>query len=94
MIAKYDLEFIFHPHHSGRVDTYRTDDPVSLEDFVMTLLANSAAIGAIKHEGCELSRAQSDQIISVAAKRLIARLICDSLGLDSAAVKQRFGFAV
>lgn len=94
MMAKYDLEFIFHPHHSGRVDTYRTDDPVALEDFIMTLLANGAAIGAIKHEGCVLSRQQGDQIVSIAAKRLIARLICDSLGLDSSVVKQRFGFAV
>jgi hypothetical protein len=93
MIAKFDIDYIIHPHHSHRVDTFRTDDPVAAEDFLMTLLVNGSRIKAIKHEGGELSMVQADQMIGIAAKRLAARLVADSLGLDLVTVKHRFGIA-
>lgn len=93
MIAKFDIEYIVRPHHNKRVDIHRTDDPVAAEDFLTGLLASGAAITAIKHEGVSLSPHQTDQMIRVAAERLISSLVGRSLDLDSAAVKHRFGFA-
>lgn len=94
MIAKYDIEYVIHPQHNKRVDAHRTDDPVEAEDFLITLLAGGARIKAIRHEGVELAPKESDQMLCVAAQRLASRVLCDSLGLDAAAVKHRFGFAV
>ena len=93
MIAKFDIEYIVRPQHNKRVDSHRTDDPVAAEDFLTGLLATGAAIASIKHEGVALSQHQSDQMIKVAAERLISSLISRSLGLDSAEVRHRFGFA-
>lgn len=92
MIAKYEIEYVIHPQHNHRVDTHRTDDPVEAEDFLMSLLATGSRIGAIKHEGVELEPKASDQMLRVAAERLTTRLLCASLGLDSIAVRHRFGF--
>ena len=92
MLAKFDIEYVIHPHHNKRVDIHRTDDPVEAEDFLMNLLASGARIKAIKHEGIELAQKQSDQMLHVAAERLATRLLCMALDLDSASVKHRFGF--
>ena len=93
MLAKFDIEYTIRPQHNKRVDVHRTDDPVAAEDFLTGLLAGGAAINAIKHEGVALSQPQTDQMVRVAAERLISSLICRSLDLDAAAVKHRFGFA-
>ena len=93
MLAKFDIEYIIHPQHNKRVDTHRTDDPVAAEDFLMNLLVAGARIQAIKHEGIELERPQSDRMLRVAAERLAARLLGGALNLDASAVKHRFGFA-
>ncbi|MDZ4403608.1 hypothetical protein [Prosthecobacter sp.] len=93
MLAKFDIEYVIHPHHNKRVDTHRTDDPVEAEDFLMNLLASGARVNAIKHEGVELAQKQSDQMIHVAAERLASRVLGRSLDLDSVEVKHRFGFA-
>lgn len=94
MIAKYDIEYVINPHHNKRLDSHRTDDPVEAEDFLISLLAGGASIKCIKHEGVELAQKESDQMLCIAAQRLASRVLCDSLGLDSAAVKHRFGFAI
>ena len=94
MLAKYDIDYIINPNHNKRVDTHRTDDPVEAEDFLISLLAGGARIRAIKHEGVELGQSESDQMLAVAARRLAGSVLCESLCLDSAAVKHRFGFAV
>ena len=93
MIAKLDIEYIVRPQHNKRVDSYRTDDPVAAEDFLTGLLATGASVTVIKHEGVDLSPAQFDQMIKVAAERLISSLVGRSLNLDSVEVKHRFGFA-
>ncbi len=93
MIAKYTIEYTIFPQHNKRVENHHTDDPVEAEDFLMYLLAGGARISAIKHEGVNLEEAQSDRMLRVAAGRLAARLLGESLRLDSAAVKHRFGFA-
>ena len=93
MLAKFHIDYVIHPHHNKRVDTHRTDDPIEAEDFLMSLLASGARIHSIKHEGVELDPKQSDQMLRIAAERLATRVLCASLGLDSIAVKHRFGFA-
>ena len=93
MIAKFDIDYIIHPQRNKRVGTHRTNDPVAAEDFLTGLLASGAAVTAIRHEGVALSQAQSDQMIKVAAERLISTLLCRSLDIDAAAEKHRFGFA-
>ena len=92
MLAKYEIEYVIHPQHNHRVDVHRTDDPVEAEDFLMSLLATGTKVSAIKHEGVALEEKASDQMLRVAAERLASRLLCASLGLDSIAVRHRFGF--
>ncbi|MDB6074677.1 MAG: hypothetical protein JWO89_2317 [Verrucomicrobiaceae bacterium] len=93
MLPKYEIEFVIHPHHAKRVDTHCTNDPVEAEDFLMGLLSIGAGIRLIKHDGIELEGPKADQMYRVAADRLASRLLCNSLGLDSAQVNHRFGFA-
>jgi hypothetical protein len=93
MLSKFEIEYVIHPQHSERVDTHRTDDPIEAEDFLMNLLVSNVRIGAIKHEGVELDRPQADRMLQVAADRLASRLLGGALGIDSASVKHRFGFA-
>ena len=93
MLAKFDIEYIVGPQHNKRVDTHRTDDPIAAEEFLTGLLAGGAAITSIKHEGVALTQHQTDQMVRVAAERLVSGLISRSLDLDAAAVKHRFGFA-
>jgi hypothetical protein len=93
MLAKFDIDYVIHPLHNNRVDTHRTDDPIEAEDFLMNLLTSGAHICTIKHEGVELESKKSDQMLRVAADRLATRLLGASLGIDSIAVKHRFGFA-
>ncbi len=52
-----------------------------------------ALIVAIKHEGIELTRSQSDRMLRVAADRLSAHLLESAMHLDSAAVMHRFANA-
>ena len=93
MLAKFDIDYITHPQHNKTVHTHRTDDPVAAEDFLISLLAIGARVAGIKHEGVELGPAEADRMLSIAAQRLASRLLATSLGLDTAAVKHRFGFA-
>lgn len=93
MLSKFDIDYITHPQHNKTVHTHRTDDPVAAVDFLTSLLAIGARVSAIKHEGIELSRIQGDQMLGVAAQRLASRLLCATLELDAAEVKQRFGLA-
>jgi len=92
MLAKFDIDYIIHPHHNKRVDTHRTDDPVAAEDFLMNLLASGSRILAIKHEGVELDPVKSDRMLQVAAARLGTLMLSASLDLDTSDVKHRFGF--
>ncbi len=93
MLAKFKIEYIVKPDHNKRLDCHHTDDPVEAEDFLMSLLGAGARIVAIKHEGVDLDTAQADRMLRVAAERLAARLLGQSLDLDPAEVKHRFGFA-
>lgn len=93
MLAKFDIDYITHPQHNKTVHTHRTDDPVTAVDFLTSLLAIGARVSAIKHEGIELSQVQADQMLGVAAQRLVSGMLATALGLDAAEVKQRFGFA-
>ena len=93
MIAKYTIEYTIFQQHNKRVESHHTDDPVEAEDFLMYLLANGTRIHAIKHEGVDLDGTQSDRMLRVAAGRLAARVLGESLHLDAAAVKHRFDFA-
>lgn len=93
MISKFAIDYTVQPQHNHRVQTHRTDDPVEAEEFLIHLLSSDTRIHAIRHEGAELSGAQFDRMLKVAAETLLSRLLESSLGLDAAAVRHRFGFA-
>lgn len=93
MNTKFAIEYILNPHHNKRVMTHYTDDPVEAEDFLAHLLAAGARISGIRHDAMELPPHQFDRMIKVAAERVIVTLLAESLGLDTAAIKHRFGFA-
>lgn len=93
MLNKFAIDYITHPHHPSRVYTHGTDDPIEAEDFLMHLLSARARITAIRHEGADLTGVQFNRLLKVAAERIAAQLLRDSLNLDAEEIKDRFGFA-
>lgn len=93
MLKKFTITYVPFPQHNDRALTHRTDDPVEAEDFLMQLLSSGARIRSITHDAEELAPHQFDRMVHVAAERLTVQLIASSLGLDSAAIRHRFGFA-
>lgn len=93
MQKKFAIDYILFPHHNDRVITHHTDDPVEAEDFLMHLLVSGARISAIRHDGEELSSHQFDHKVKIAAESVMVRLLKESLVLDSAEIRHRFGFA-
>ena len=93
MLKKFAIDYIALPRHNHRIFTHFTDDPVEAEDFLMHLLVAGAHIKEIRHEGRVLSGHQFDQMLKVATERVASLLLRESLALDAAEIKQRFGFA-
>ena len=83
MQTAFAIDYIVSPQHNSRVLTHRTDDPVAVEDFLMHLLAAGACIKEIRHDSLALSGHQFDQMLKVAAGRIAAQMLQDSLGLDA-----------
>ena len=93
MLNKFAIDYIAFPQHSSRVFTHRTDDPIEVEDFLMHLLAARCRISAIRHDGSVMTSHQFDRMLKVAAERIASELLRESLALDAAEIKDRFGFA-
>jgi hypothetical protein len=93
MLKKFAITYVLFPHHNDRALIHRTDDPVEAEDFLMHLLVSGAHIRAISHNAEELPPHQFDRMVRIAAESLVVRLLGESLGLDSVAIRHRFGFA-
>ncbi len=93
MLNKFAIDYIAFPQHSHRVFTHLTDDPIEVEDFLMHLLAARVRITAIRHDGTAMTVHEFDRLLKVAAERIASALLRESLGLDGAEVKDRFGFA-
>jgi hypothetical protein len=93
MLNKFAIDFSVFPHQGSRVFTHFTDDPIEAEDFLMHLLAARARITAIRHDSTAISGHQFDLILKVAAQRIASALLQESLALDPAEIKDRFGFS-
>lgn len=93
MLSKFAIDYVALPRHHSRVLTQHLDDPVSLEEFLMHLLASGAQIKEIRHDGAPLVGAQFDRLLKVAAERIASNLLRESLRVDSVAVRDRFGLA-
>ena len=93
MLSTYAIDYVAIPQHHSRLLTHHTDDPIAAEEFLMYLLASHARIREIRLEGRALEGAQFDRLLKVAAERIAASLLRESLQLDAPAVHARFGFA-
>jgi hypothetical protein len=94
MLNKFAIDYVAFPHHRRSTGfTHFTDDPIEAEDFLMHLLAARARITAIRHDGAEIIGPAFDRMLKVAAERVASELLRESLGLDAAEIKDRFGFA-
>jgi hypothetical protein len=93
MLSKFSVDYVALPQHHSRTLTHHTDDPVAAEEFLMHLLAAHARILEIRHEGTVLSPAQHDRMLKIAAERVASEMLRDSLGLNAADVRARFGLA-
>ena len=93
MLTKFSINYSAFPHHGVRVFTHLTDDPIEVEDFLMQLLVARARIVSISHDGAIISGHQFNQMLKVAAERIASALLRESLSLDAAEIKDRFGFA-
>jgi hypothetical protein len=93
MLKKFSIDYVAMPKHGTRRLTHLTDDPVEAGEFLMHLLVAGACIKEIRHEGKALSGPQFDQMLKVAAERVASLMLMESIGLDPAEIKSRFGFA-
>ncbi len=93
MLSKFAIDYIALPQHDRQILTHFTDDPVGAEDFLMHLLASRARLIEIRHEGTALTGHQFNRMLKIAAERTASALLRESLALDAAEVKDRFGFA-
>jgi len=93
MLTKFAIDYIAFPQHNSRVFTHLTDDPIEAEDFLMHLLVARVRIIEIRHNGSVMTGHQFNQLLKVAAERIASALLRESLALDAAEIKDRFGFA-
>lgn len=93
MLAKFTIHYVILPQHNKQELAHHTDDPVEAEAFLSHLLLSGARITAIEHEGVALSQSQSDRMLKVAAEQIASLMLRESLGIDAAEAKHRFGFA-
>ncbi len=95
MLKKYTIEYSiqFRKHSPPEHHQYFTDDPVALEEFIQGLLERGMGLHAIKHDGADISRADFDRIVKLAASEVAARLICTTLHIKADEERYRFGFA-
>jgi hypothetical protein len=93
MLNKFAIDYTAFPHHGSRSFTHLTDDPIAVEDFLMHLLAARVRITEIRHNGTPMTGHQFDRMLKVAAERIASELLRESLSLDAAQIKDRFGFA-
>jgi len=92
MLAKYHIEYAMNLGRSAHVNHYQSDDPVAVEEFLVHVLERGYRLRAIRHEGVELSRAESDKLVKTAAGMLASRQLCVSLGIKPDEEHFRFGF--
>ena len=91
MLTKFAIDYIMRPQHNARVSTHFTDDPVEAEDFVMHLLLSGARIKEIRHDGATVTDHAFDRMVKVAAERIMAAMLIESLAINSYDVRSRFG---
>lgn len=72
---------------------YQTDDPVAAEEFLVHLLEHGYRFHALRHEGVELPRPESDKMLKTAAGVVASRHLCTTLGIKPEEEHFRFGFA-
>ncbi len=93
MLTKFAIDYTLLPQHNSRVSTHFTDDPVEAEDFLMHLLLSRARIKEIRHDGATVTSHQLDRLVKIAAERIMAAMLIDSLAINAYDVRSRFGFA-
>ena len=93
MLAKYHIEYAMHVGRNAHMNHYQTDDPVAAEEFLVHVLEHGYRFNAIRHEGVDLSRPESDKMLKTAAGVLASRHLCVSLGIKPEEERFRFGFA-
>jgi hypothetical protein len=93
MLTQFTIDYIVFPQHNTAVQTHFAPDPIEAEDFLMSLLQIHARITAIRHEGGLLTQHQFDHMLKIAAERIVAQLLEESIQVDASDIKTRFGFA-
>lgn len=95
MIAKYRIEYMieFGGHKQTVPQSFKTDDPVACEEFLVALLEHGLRIDTILHDGVELGGHEFDVMVRHAATALAAKHVAKSLGLKPEEVHYRFGLA-
>lgn len=95
MLKKYTVEYslAFRKHSPPQHHAFYADDVVECEAFIQDLLVRGMGLHAIKHEGADVSRAEFDRIVKIAAGEVAAKLVCTSLCIKADEERHRFGFA-
>jgi len=92
MLAKYNIEYAMPFRRQVPAYHYYSDDPVACEEFLLELLERGFKIQAIRHDGAEMTKADSDKMIKKAAGMLASKALCHALGISADEEHYRFGF--
>jgi hypothetical protein len=93
MRSQFTINYTTVPHYSPGVLSYQAGDSIEAGEFLMHLLAAGARIKQIQHKGAELTTSRFNKMLKVAAEKNASGMLCESLALDAAEIKHRFGFA-
>jgi len=92
MIPNYTVEYQIPLKRQMLHQSFYTDDPVTLEEFLSQLLAAGYNVISICHKDQNLSDPEFDRLLKTAAGMLATTHLCRSLGIDEEEAHFRFGF--
>ena len=93
MPAKYNVEYSVQFRRHAHSSHHLTDDPVGATEFIAELLERGFRVVGVQHDGVPLSQHEFDRMVKSAAGLLVARQLCESLGITIEEERYRFGFA-
>ena len=95
MLKKYSVEYSlkFRKHSPPEHHIFYTDDPITCEEFIQSLLESGMGLHAIRHDSVDLPKPDFDRMVKLAAAQVASKLICASLHIKPEEERYRFGFA-
>ena len=91
---EFAIDYVAFPKRHGRGFTRLSDDLNETEGHLKQLLSVHARITAIRQNGVPVTGDSFDHMLKVAAEGIASELLSESLAIDAAEIKTRFGFVL